>query len=461
MHVGWVAQFSAPEVGHSPQFGELRDHIEQRLIRAPRYRHKLAPVPLGLHTPEWVDDPGFSIEHHVRRAPARPIDEVVDQVMSTPLRRDRPLWEMWIREASEDEPLAIIGKVHHCMVDGIAAVELGSLLLDPAPDLEASKPDGWQAEPGPDGVQLLVRGAVDRAVEQLGLLRWPLHAASSPIRAASELVEQVPRMGKVLLHSLRAAPTSSLNMPLSPLRSLAWTQRPLEDLRTVKHAYGTTVNDVLLAAVTGATRAFFARRGEQPVPLKAMVPVNVRDEGEELGNRLSFVFAELPCEEPNPVRRLERIHALMSRRKHDREPEGADLMFKIAEHTPGVVQRTISKIFASPRTFNLVVSNIPGPSEPMYMRGCRLRGAYPVVPLADHHALSIGMTSVDGRACFGVYADRDAIPNARRFAQDIDGAIEELLSSRSGKRRLSAVDSNLSATQSQGSLRRRRDRTAI
>jgi diacylglycerol O-acyltransferase / wax synthase len=427
MHVGWVALFDAPAQGRSPRFSELREHIGARIARAPRYRQKLAPVPLGLHTPEWVDDPDFSIARHVVKAKARPVEEIVAEVMSTPLRRDRPLWEMWVRERDEHEPLAIVGKVHHCMVDGLAAVELGSLLLDAAPEPSPCEPDGWEAEPHPDASQLLVRGVLDRALEQLDLLRWPARAVSSPARAASELAEQVPRMGRALVHSLCAAPASSLNGPLSPLRGLVWTQRPLEDLRRIKRAHGTTVNDVLLAAVASATRSLFARRGERPVPLKAMVPVSVRDESDVLGNRLSFVFAELPCEEPDPVRRLRLVNRTMTTRKQSGEPEGADLVFKIAERAPGVVQRGISKIFASPRTFNLVVSNIPGPPGAMYMRGCRLEGAYPVVPLADRHALSVGMTSVCGKACFGIYADREAMGDARHFARDIDSAIEELV----------------------------------
>jgi diacylglycerol O-acyltransferase / wax synthase len=426
MHVGWAAEFSPPAAGPPPSFPQLRDHIERRLGRAPRYRQKLAPVPFGLNAPEWIDDPDFSVDRHVFRAPG-PLRDLADEVMSIPLRHDRPLWEMWICEDAGERPIAIVGKVHHCMVDGIAAVELASLLLDPTPEPLAGELDDWRAEPEPDGVRLLFRGARDRVMEQLGVLRWPLRAAASPSRTAGELAGSAPRVARALERTLRAAPESPLNRPLSPLRSLAPAQRPLDDLRELKRTYGTTVNDVLLAAVAGGARSFFARRGEEPVPLKAMVPVSVRADDDVLGNRVSFVFADLPCEEPNPVRRLQRVKAMMSRRKQDREPEGADLAFKAAEHAPGPVQHAISRIFASPRTFNLVVSNIPGPAQPMYMHGCRLEAAYPVVPLADRHALSIGMTSVCDRACFGIYADREAIPDADDFASDVEAAITELL----------------------------------
>ena len=428
MHVGWAAEFSAPAAGPLPSFSQLRDHIELRLARTPRYRQKLAPVPFGLHSPEWIDDPDFSVDPHVFWAPG-PLRNLVDEVLSIPLRHDRPLWEIWICADAGERPVAIVGKVHHCMVDGIAAVELASLLLDPTPEPSTGELDGWRAEPEPDGIRLLVRGARDRAREQLGLLRWPLRAAASPSRTAGELAGGAPRVARALERTLHAAPASSLNQPLSPLRSLAWAQRPLDDLRELKRAYGTTVNDVLLAAVAGGARNFFARRGEEPVPLKAMVPVSVRADDDVLGNRVSFVFADLPCQEPSPVRRLQRVKAMMTRRKQDREPEGADLAFRAAEHAPGIVQHAISRIFVSPRTFNLVVSNIPGPTQPMYMLGCTLEAAYPVVPLADRHALSVGMTSVRDRACFGIYADREAIPDADDFARDVDAAITELLTS--------------------------------
>ena len=173
-----------------------------------------------------------------------------------------------------------------------------------------------------------------------------------------------------------------LNKELSPQRHLVRTQHPLEDLKEVKRAYGTTVNDVMLAAVAGALRAYLIREGEQPVALKAMVPVSVRDPSDVLGNHVSFVFASLPCDEADPLIRLCRVHDTMSQRKRDGEPAGADLALKAAALTLPAVQHTLSRLIASPRTFNLVVSNIPGPAQPLYMHGCPLQATYPVVPLA-------------------------------------------------------------------------------
>jgi diacylglycerol O-acyltransferase len=426
MHVGWVATLSAPAAGALPRFSQLREHIALRLSRAPRYRQKLAPVPLGLRAPEWVDDPLFCVDRHVYRAPG-PLPELVDEVMSIPLRRDRPLWEIWICEDAEREQIGLVGKAHHCMVDGIAAVELASLLLDSTPEPLVCSSAEWHAGPQPSAERLLVRGLRDLVGEQLGLLRWSLRAVSSPALAVRQASGGALRVTRALSHSLRAAPASVLNGQLSPLRALACTERPLEDLRAVKRTHGTTVNDVMLAAVAGAVRAYLIRLGEQPVALKAMIPVSVRSPGDVLGNHISFVFADLPCDEPDPLVRLRRVHDTMSQRKRDGEPEGADLALKAAAHTPPVVQNTLSRLIASPRTFNLVVSNIPGPAEPLYMLGCPLEATYPVVPLSERHALSVGMTTVRDLACFGIYADRAAHPAVDGLARDIDEAITELL----------------------------------
>lgn len=427
MHVGWVAVFSPPPGERLPSFAELREHIERRLVRAPRYLQKLAPVPLGLSAPEWVDDEAFSIDRHLYPAPG-PLAGLVDEVMSAPLRRDRPLWEMWICEEPERERFAVIGKAHHCMVDGLAAVELGSMLLDPTPAGEPCESAHWNLAPEPGGERLLLHSVRDVLSGQLGLLRLPLRAAAAPAEAARQVAGGAVRVGRALGHSLLSdAPASALNRSLSPLRRLAWAQRPLEDLRTVKRVYGTTVNDVLLAAVAGGMRAYLTEHGESPAALKAMVPVSMRSPADELGNHLSFVFVELPCQDPDPLSRLYRVHAAMSARKRDREPEGADLVLKAAGHTPVPVQHAISRIMSSPRTFNLVVSNIPGHPVPMYMHGCSMEAVYPVVPLVDRHAVSVGMTTVRDRACFGVYADREALPDADRLAGSIDEALGELL----------------------------------
>jgi diacylglycerol O-acyltransferase len=426
MHVGWVADFAATAEQVLPSFRELRDHIERRISRAPRYRQKLAAVPLGVNAPEWIDDPAFSIERHVYWANGS-LDDLVDEVMSIPLRRDRPLWEIWIYQNEADREFALVGKAHHCMVDGMAALELASLILDPTPDPVEPTPEQWTAESEPGGEWLLARGLRDLIGDQVDLVRYVRRAVSAPQSTVRETAMGALRAVRAVDHLLRPAPASVLNEALSPLRRLAMTMRPLEDLRTIKRAYGTTINDVVLAAVAGGIRAYLLRRGEEPAELKVMVPVNVRLPNEIMGNHISFIFAGLPCHEPDPVGRLYQVHTAMSRAKREGEPEGADLILKTASYTPATVQQTLSRLFASPRAFNLVVSNIPGPPEPMYMLGCPLQAVYPMVPLADNHAVSVGMLTVQDQACIGVYADREALPDVKLLAQDIDDAITELL----------------------------------
>jgi diacylglycerol O-acyltransferase / wax synthase len=430
MHVGWAAVFDAPQDGPRPTFEDLRDHVAARLQRAPRYRQRLADVPFGIHDPVWVDEPEFDIERHVLDAGSKDLSGIVEVAMSSQLERSRPLWELWLSEELPDGGVGVVGKAHHCMVDGLAAVELASLMLDPDPVPEAPPRDEWEPGPAPGRLALLTHGAVDRVRTELDLVGMGARFAAAPLRRFDEVAGEVRR---ALLAVGRAigtpAPESTLNEPISSLRHLGTVRRRLDDLRTIKSRHGTTINDVVLAASAGAMRRFLERRGEPLPRLKAMVPVSVRDPdgASALGNQISFIFVELPCDEPDPVTRLLQIHAATTERKRNGEPEGADRALGLAAYAPQWIQHALTRAFASPRTFNLAVSNIPGPVEPLYMRGCRLREAYPIVPLADQHALSIGVTTIGGTACFGLYADRKLMPDVDLLAGDLDDAIDELL----------------------------------
>jgi len=427
MHVGWAAAFDPPPDRRSPCFTELRDHIDGRMCRAPRYRQKLAEVPLGFSEPVWVDDLDFDIARHVHRARSGNLREITDAAMSTPLRRDRPLWEIWIADRLDDGRTGVVGKAHHCMVDGIAAVELASLLLDPSPEPPQPEPDGWQASGPPSGRRLLAEGAFDRVRRSVRVALMPLELAQHP-RRGPDLLRTGVRALRATWHSLLPAPPSLFNPPISAARRLAPTHRPLGELRAIKERYRASVNDVVLAAAAGGVRRFLERRRETPTPLKAMVPVSVRggDGAGELGNRISFVFVELPCDEPEPRRRLARVKAAMGERKRAGEPEGAQAVLDAIEYAPLTVQHAVSHAAASDRAFNLVVSNIPGPRQSMYMLGCELAEVYPVVPLADRHAVSIGFTTVKDEAFFGVYADRESVPDADELAAAIAESVDEL-----------------------------------
>jgi len=429
MHVGWAARFSPPQQGPSPSFTELRDHIESRLCRAPRYRQRLAQVPLGMNAPVWVDDEDFDIDRHVVRSSAHRLADLADSCMSRQLPRDRPMWQICISDQLEGGGIGLIGKAHHCMVDGIAAVELASLLLDPSPVPPTEETGAWRAKRPPGPVHRLVEGVLDRVMEEASLARFPMRLVRAPWRVA-RVVAPIRRTGGALAQSARpSAPVEPFNQAISPARHLAWFERPLADLKRIGRAYGASVNDVLLAAAAGGMRNFLKGRDQEPAPLKTMVPVNVRGEGSagELGNRISFLFIDLPCDEPDPVRRLQDVQLAMGKRKDAGDPEGAEVAMEAVKYLPRTVQHAVSKTIASPRTFNLTVSNIPGLRDPMYMLGCGLQAAYPVVPLAEQHALSVGMTTVRDNAFFGLYAARDQLPDADRLAEAVDSSIDELL----------------------------------
>jgi WS/DGAT/MGAT family acyltransferase len=430
MHVGWAALFAAPDEGPRPSFAMLREHIGRRLDRAPRYRQKLAQVPFAVHNPVWVDDDRFDLNRHVHRAGSADIRELIDHAMSAPLDQEIPLWQLWIADNLSDGRIGVVGKAHHCMVDGVAAVELAALLLDPTVRPPSSRRDIWKAAPVPGEIKLLAQGLRDRLLDPLALFGKAVEIVRSPRRIVA-LPEDLMRALRALGHSVGApAPPSMLNGPISASRHLAFLKRPLADLKQIASGYSEVkLNDVVLAAACGGMRRFLISHGEQPARLKAMVPVNLRelDEAAGLGNRISFVFVDLPCDEPDAVRRLLAINGAMRDRKAGGEPQGGDSVLKAVGYAPHLLQGMVSRLMASPRAFNLVVSNIPGPEDPLYMLGCELEEVYPVVPLADEHAISIGLTTIGDGAFFGIYADPESVPDAELLATFIDRSIDELV----------------------------------
>jgi diacylglycerol O-acyltransferase / wax synthase len=425
MHVGWAAAFEPPE-GRRPGIAELREHVARRLGRAPRCHQMIRSVPFGINTPVWVDDDRFDVTRQVFRSESRQLGDIVDECMSEPLPRDRPLWQFHIAPRLDDGRIGVVGKAHHCMVDGIAAVELASLLLDPEPDPREPAPEEWTASQAPGAARLLADGVADVVRTELGLLSLPTRAMRAPRRA----LERATRALGALADAARpASPVTPFNDPISPGRHLGHLARPLEDLLSIKRAFGVKLNDVVLAVSAMGVRRFVQERGEDPSRLKTMVPVNVRgrDEAGALGNRISFMFVDLPCQEPEPTRALYELHGATMERKEAGEPEGADSVMRSLTFAPAPLQRLVSRLVASPRAFNLTVSNIPGPQPPMYMRGCRLAEAYPVVPISDGHGLSIGVTTVGEGAFFGLYADRRTLPDVDRLAETIDESIDEFL----------------------------------
>ena len=425
MHVGWAALFGPPADRPAPSFQAIRDHIASRLHRAPRYRQRLAEVPLGLGDPVWVDDASFDIAHHVLRSDQGDFGALVDEVMSTPLCHDRALWELWIATL-DDGRIAVAGKAHHCLVDGLAAVELMALLLDATPEPPEPAGDeggGWIPRSVPSAVTMVSDAVAARAGQAFELASAPLRWLRDPSKLR-DVPAQAWRVAQAVAHTAQPlARKSSLNGAMPATRHLARVSRPFEDLRIIKRRFGTTVNDILLSASAGALHGL----ADAPRDVKAMVPVSVQAPDEQWGNRIAFLFLELPCGEADPVWRLREIHVAMRERKREGEPEGADAVLSALSFAPRRVRRVASKVLASPRLSNLTISNIPGPNVPLYLMGCEVQRAYPIVPLTDGHGVSIGMTTIHERACFGVYAQSGLAEDADRIAHGIGEAIDELL----------------------------------
>ena len=409
MHVGWVASFDPPTDGPTTA-EELIEHIAARMEGAHRYRQKLADVPLGVHDPVWVDDPDFDPARHLHVADGN----VVDEVLSTPLARDRPLWEMWVA----GDPPTLVGKAHHCMVDGLAVVELGNLLLDAEPDAPTRRDGDWQPSLAPTPGQRLGRAIADRIGETAAL-------AAAPLRLAVNL-RSLPGTARMVGHTLLPpAPPSPLNLHGSGRRHHTRVTRTLDEVRTIRRALRVSPNDVVLAACAGALHRFL----DDPAALKVMVPADVRSAGDPSasGNRISFVFLELPCGEPDPLERLQAINRATDQRRRDGEAERLDAAFDVLARTPKPIQRTLAHAFAHPRLFNLTISSVPGPAVTRYLRGCRLREVHSAVPLSAHHGLSIGVVTVAGNACFGISSDPATVPDADELAGHLDAAFDELL----------------------------------
>jgi diacylglycerol O-acyltransferase len=421
MHVGWSGLFGPPE-GPRPTLDRLRDSIARRLQFAPRFRQRLAFAPLGLAEPFWVDDADFDIARHVtslspggeRMSLAR-FARMTDRILSEPLDRSRPLWHVYLARRLEDGRTGLVCKMHHAMVDGKSAVELGLLLFDTDPAAEPPPADDWRPEPEPSGLRLAVDAVADQARLPLDAAREAARMAAAPAETAARGMKALGRVAAAVREDvLKPAPASYVNLPIGPERTLVRHRVPMEQALRAKEAAGVKLNDVCLAAVAGAMRELALQRHEEPKPLKAMVPVSTREErdGADLGNRISFVFIDLPLNLPSAVGRLRRVAEATRAFKRSGRAAGGELVLGALGYLPGLIKTQAARLAGSARVYNLTVSNIPGPRFPVYMLGAELEEAYPVVPLSEDHALSVGMFSYRDAIFFGCYAHPGAFPDA-------------------------------------------------
>ena len=447
MHVGSVAVFEEPKDGFDHD--RLVDLISERIAFVPRYRQRVRDVPGHLANPVWVDDENFDIGYHVRRsALPRPgsdeqLFELVARVQSRPLDRARPLWEMYLVEGLSKHRFAVITKTHHAMVDGIGAVDIGQVILDTSPTPARPKSRkravldaAWQPEPEPSWAELIA-GAVTDTVRRPTAAVDTLRGGLSEVRStAGRLLGAASGLFAAGLTAARPAPGSPLNAVISGQRRFASVATDLDDYRRIRKAHGGTVNDVVLAAIAGALRAWLLTRAESvstATIVRAMVPVSVQDDDESgrIGNRVSSYLVDLPVGEPSPVMRLHQVSYRMKAHKETGRAVGAESLVGLAGFAPPTLHALGARAASSmsKRWFNLVVTNVPGPQQPLYAGGARMLASYPVVPLAKTQAVSIGLTSYDGQVFYGINADRDAMPDIDVLAQCIVDAVAELVES--------------------------------
>ena len=463
MHVGGVSVFQAPEDGFDHD--SLVRLISARIAFVPRYRQRIRWVPARLANPVWVDDEDFDVTYHVRRsALPRPgsdeqLAELVARVQSRPLDRSRPLWEMYLVEGLSDGRFAIITKTHHAMVDGIGAVEIGQVILDTSPDVGPPVAQPWVPSPEPSWVEL-VAGAMAETV------RRPTAVADTVRGGLTELTSTAGRVlgaaGGLLAaatSAARPAPESPLNAVIGEHRRYVMLDLDLEDHRRVRSAHDATVNDVVLATIAGALRAWLLTRGEKvgtATTVRALVPVSVRVEPEQPdehdehagpagpagpdddgagvsarrdATRVASYLVDLPVGEPSAVMRLHQVSYRMQAHRDAGQAVGAESLAGLAGFAPPTLHSLGARVASglSRRWFNLVVTNVPGPQQPLYAGPARMLATYPVVPLAKGQALGIGLTSYDGRVFYGLNADRDAMPDLDVLAQCLQDALVELL----------------------------------
>jgi diacylglycerol O-acyltransferase len=463
-HVGGLAVFTPPSSGFD--YDRLVRLLEERISLAPRYRQKVRMVPGHLANPMWVDAPDFDITYHVRRsALPRPgtddqLLEFCSRIQSRLLDRSRPLWEMYLVEGLSDGRVAIATKTHEAMVNEHDGIDLAQVILDAAPAPRRTVEAIWMPGPEPSSLDLVrdaLVGVVRRPVVLADTARGAARDVGSALGRATSLASGMVSTGKAVLSR---APASPLQTELSEQRRLAIARTRLEDYRRVRDAFGGTVNDAVLAVVSGALRGWLLSREEPLRPatsVRALVPVSVTDPADSRGNhpssRVRPLLVDLPVGEPDPVLRLAQLRYAMASHKASGRAVGADTLVALSGFAPPTLHALGARAASglTRRMFNLVVTNVPGPQLPLYAAGARMTEMFPILPLDEGQALSIALTSYDGGVYYGINGDRDAMRDVGVLADLIEESLAELVG---------AVDAESSlrvgGVSSQRSSRRRR-----
>jgi diacylglycerol O-acyltransferase / wax synthase len=439
MHIGSVAVLEGP----APAYGDLVRLIAAKLPLVPRYRQKVRFAPVGVGRPVWVDDPHFQILYHIRHTAVPPpggrdeLRNLAGRVFAQILDRSKPLWEIWMVEGLKNGRWALISKVHHCMVDGISATDLLTVMFDPA-DAKAEQPvpAEWAPEPEPGTITLAAHGVFRTVADPLGRLRDLPEGLRMTAGPRTRLAE-----GAVLLRSLsewakRSA--TSLNGPIGPHRRWSWAEAGLDDVKTVRHGLGGTVNDVVLAAITAGFRSLLIHRGEDVSNrvVRTLVPVSVRADSERgtYNNRVSGIFPGLPVSIADPHERLNAISAQLSMLKGSKQAVAGDTLVKLAGFAPPMLLSLGSRLAARTpqRALQTVTTNVPGPQYPLYVVGRRMIYSYPYVPIMGSVRISIAIFSYCGRLFFGITGDYDSVTDIDVLRDGIEEGMRDLVAAAGG-----------------------------
>jgi diacylglycerol O-acyltransferase len=435
MHVGAAMIFDGPP----PAYEDLCDHVRGRLHLVPRYRQKLAVPPLETGRPVWVDDPRFNLEYHVRHTalPAPGSEEqlcaLAARVHSQQLDRAKPLWEIWLVQDLEHDRFALLSKTHHALVDGIAGVDLMTVLLDvhPVPRAVPHEDAAWQPQSEPTPAELATRGLRGLVRAPFSLAGRAVSAAAHPGAALGTTREAVEGLGEIVWAGLNPAPGTPLNVPIGPHRRLELVRGALDDFKLVKNTFGGTVNDVVLTVVAGALRTWLRSRAvrTEGLELRALVPVSIRthEERDRLGNRLAVMRGPLPVYVEDPVARLQVVRQAMDGLKDSKQAVGAEVLTGMQSFAPPTLLAQASRLNFSTRLFNLLVTNIPGPQFPLYLLGRRLQDLFPIAFLPQEHALAIAIMSYDGGMDFGLLGDYDAMDDLEMIGAALTESLAELV----------------------------------
>ena len=430
LHVAAMLIFEGP----APAYEDFVEHVESRLHLVPRYRQRLARVPLDQGRPVWVDDDRFDVRFHVRAtALPPPADEETlrvlgGRVFSQPLTSGRPLWEMWLVDGLDGDRFAVLSKTHHTVVDGISGMDVLSVLF--APDDEVPN-DGepWHPAAPPSGVELLAQTLLDRVTQPAELVRPVRALLRRPARVLAAARDQAIGLGAFAWAGLTPAPRTPYNRDtVGRDRRFAWVRGSLDDFKAVKDSWDGSVNDVVLTVVARALRRHLCRRGEDvdDLILKAFVPVSTRQAGDATGNRVTGMIAPLPigCEDVREC--FEQIRAEMGDIKSSGQAVGARALTEVSGVAPPTLLNQGARLIGRQRFINLVVTNVPGPQDPLYLGDRELLDIFPMVPLGKNLTFNVAIVSYNGRMDFGLIGDFDTMPDLDEVADDFAAAFDEV-----------------------------------